>query len=55
MHNEVVHDFLVAEGLLSSTSFKALAQTNRLQALIESFLIILSSSYTPPIITQLST
>ena len=27
MHNDVVHDFLVAKDLLSSTSFQALAQT----------------------------
>ena len=26
MHNEVAHDFLVVEGLLSSTSFRAAAQ-----------------------------
>lgn len=39
MHNEVVHDLLIAKGLLSS-SFKALAQTNKLQASPKLFLII---------------
>jgi len=57
MHNEVVHDFLVAKDPLSSTPFQALAQTILIDYIgnISIILIIFPSSYKPPIITPLGT